>query len=510
VYNTLPSDQVRHVLGNAGNRVVICEARFLNVVREAGDAVEHIFCVDDNDQGVRGLAELEAGGDPNFDFESAWRAVGPEDVLTLIYTSGTTGPPKGVQLTHANMLAELRGAHAVLLTGPSDRVVSYLPHAHVADRWASHYSSMAFGIQVTDLADMSELAAALSDTRPTIWGGVPRVFEKLKAGLEAGFAREPNGTRRAAITRAVDVGRRKVRAEQTKIAGTGPGPDEALLAEYARADELVLCDIRARLGLDQVRITICGAAPCPVEVLEFFGALGLPVCEMWGMSETCCCATINPPGRLKVGTVGIPISGLELSRTGDGELLCRGPIVMKGYRNDPEETAEAIDESGWLYTGDIVEIDAEGYVKIVDRKKELIINAAGKNMSAANIESALKSAHGLIGQAAVIGDRGPYNVALLVLDPDAAAAYAKRHGLADPSPVALSQAPAVPAELEEAVARANAELARVEQIKAFTVLGAEWLPGGDELTPTMKLKRKPISEKYAAEIEKLYTRLSRG
>jgi long-subunit acyl-CoA synthetase (AMP-forming) len=503
VYNTLPADQVRHVFTNAANKVVICEARFLDVVREAGGVVEHIFCLDDGD--APGLDELEAGGDPDFDFEAAWRAVAPEDLLTLIYTSGTTGPPKGVQLTHANMLAQLRGAHQVLATQAGDRLVSFLPHAHAADRWASHYSSMAWGIEVTDLADMSGLAPALADARPTFWGGVPRVFEKLKAGLEAGFAHEADEDRRAAITWALEVGLRKVRAEQAGIAGTGPGPDDTLLAEFAKADELVLSAIRAKLGLDAVRITICGAAPCQHDVLEFFGAIGLPVCELWGMSEMSCCGTINPLDRIKMGTVGVPMPGLEISRAEDGELLCRGPMVMNGYRDDPEKTAEAIDENGWLHTGDIIELDDEGYVTIVDRKKELIINAAGKNMSPANIESTVKSTHGLIGQAAVIGDRRPYNVALLVLDPDAAASYAKSHGIADPSPAALSQDAGVLAELDEAVARANKDLARVEQIKSFTVLGAEWLPGGDELTPTMKLKRKPIAEKYAAEIEKLYT-----
>jgi long-subunit acyl-CoA synthetase (AMP-forming) len=511
VYNTLPSDQVRHVFTNAGNRVVICESRYLDTVREAGGEVEHIYCVDGEsdaaggvDEGVPGLAELEAGGDPDFDFDAAWRSVGPDDLLTLIYTSGTTGPPKGVQLSHSNMLAQLRGAHAVLETVPGDRLVSYLPHAHAADRWASHYSSMAWGIQVTDLADMSGLVASLPEARPTFWGGVPRVFEKIKAALEAGFAREPDEQRRAAIEWALDVGRRKVRAEQAEVTGTGPGPDDALLAEHAKADELVLSAVRAKLGLDEVRMSICGAAPCAFDVLEFFAAIGLPICELWGMSEVSCCGTINPPGRGKMGTVGKPMPGVEVRRAEDGEMLCRGPVVMQGYRNDQEKTAEALDPDGWLHTGDIIEIDAEGYIKIVDRKKELIINAGGKNMSPANIEAALKSSHALIGQAVAIGDRRPYNVALLVLDPDAACAYAAEHGLPDASPVALSQDPGVLAALETAVARANDVLARVEQIKAFTVLGAEWEAGGDELTPTMKLKRKPIAEKYAAEIEKLY------
>ncbi|HEV3365248.1 MAG TPA: long-chain fatty acid--CoA ligase, partial [Acidimicrobiia bacterium] len=223
-----------------------------------------------------------------------------------------------------------------------------------------------------------------------------------------------------------------------------------------------------------------------------------------GMSELSCCATINPPDRIKIGTVGTALPGVELSIADDGELLCRGPLVMRGYRNDPEKTAEAIDADGWLHTGDVATIDDEGYVRIVDRKKELIINAAGKNMSPANIESQLKSASPLIGQVVAIGDRRPYNVALIVLDPDACAAYAARAGLDDASAAVLCEHEGIVAAVSAAVEEANAGLSRVEQIKTFRILPVDWLPGGDELTPTMKLKRKPIAEKYAAEIEALY------
>jgi long-subunit acyl-CoA synthetase (AMP-forming) len=222
------------------------------------------------------------------------------------------------------------------------------------------------------------------------------------------------------------------------------------------------------------------------------------------MSELSCLGTINPPERNKMGTVGVAVPGLEIKVGDDGELLCRGPLVMRGYRKDPEKTAEAIDADGWLHTGDVVEIDDEGYIKIVDRKKELIINAAGKNMSPANIEARLKSSSPLIGQAVAIGDRRPYNTALIVLDPDACAAYAAQNGLGDSSAATLAKEEGVQAAVAEGVARANEQLARVEQIKSFTVLPVDWEPGGDELTPTMKLKRKPIAEKYAAEIDALY------
>ena len=222
------------------------------------------------------------------------------------------------------------------------------------------------------------------------------------------------------------------------------------------------------------------------------------------MSETCGVATFNPPARVKLGTVGPPIPGIEIKLADDGEVMVRGASNMLGYRNMPEKTAETIDPEGWLATGDIGELDADGYLKIVDRKKELIINAAGKNMSPANIESHLKAASPLIGQAVAIGDRRPYNVALIVLDPDYAPVWAKQNGLEGKSTAELASEPALIAAVQAGVDAANEKMARVEQIKRFTVLGADWMPGGDELTPTMKLKRKPIDEKYAAEIEELY------
>jgi long-chain acyl-CoA synthetase len=505
VYNTLAAEQIAHLFSNAENRMVICEATFAERVAAAGGKVEHVVCIDGQPAGTLSLEDVEASADPGFDFDAAWRAVGPDDVLTLIYTSGTTGPPKGVEITHANMLAEIAATSSVIPVTSTDRVASYLPSAHVADRWSSHYQQMVFGLQVTCVADIRAIAAALADIRPTIWGGVPRVWEKIKAALEARIDGEADPQRKQALQWAVATGIKKVRAEQAAINGEGPGPDDALLAEYAKADELVLSKIRQQLGLDDVRWSVSGAAPTSIDVLEFFGAIGLPICELWGMSELSCCATINPPDRIKIGTVGPALPGVELAIADDGELLCRGPLVMRGYRNEPQKTAEAIDADGWLHTGDVATFDDEGYVRIVDRKKELIINAAGKNMSPANIESQLKSASPLIGQAVAIGDRRPYNVALIVLDPDACGAYATKAGLADASPAALCQNEGIVAAVTAAVEEANTGLSRVEQIKTFRILPVDWLPGGDELTPTMKLKRKPIAEKYAAESDALYT-----
>jgi long-subunit acyl-CoA synthetase (AMP-forming) len=503
IYNTSP-EQIDYLFANAGNRVVIAEAQFLPALRAALALTPReltLVCVDESPERTMGLAELESGGDPEFDFEAAWRAVEPDDVLTLIYTSGTTGPPKGVQLSHANMLAQCRAVSQVLPIRRGARTTSYLPSAHAADRWSTHYNQIVFGVQIVPVPDARQIAAVLPTVRPTVFGAVPRVFEKLVAALQAGFEREPDADRRAAVTQAIDVALNKVRLE----AAGEPVPAE-LAAAHARLDAAVLSKIRERIGLDRTDWVICGASPLARATHEFLLALGLPIVELYGMSECSCVTTTTSPAEARIGTVGRGIPGNEFKVAEDGELLIRGPIVMQGYRHDPERTAEVLDSDGWLHSGDIVEIDADGYVKVVDRKKELIISAAGKNMSPANIEGQLKSASPLVGQAVCIGDNRPYNVALLVLDPDAAAAWAAAHGLGAASVEEIAADARIGAEVAAAVGRANARMSRVEQIKRHVLLHEEWLPGGEELTPTMKLKRKPIAAKYAAQIEGLYER----
>ncbi len=349
-------------------------------------------------------------------------------MLTLIYTSGTTGPPKGVELTHANELAECRGIDAVARPTPGGSVVSFLPHAHIADRGLSHYGSMVWGNTVTCCPEVTQVFAHVADAHPTFFGSVPRLWEKLKAALEAGIDAEADERKRAAIKQAIELGVRKVRAEQSGE----PVPEDVRLA-YERAEESVFSNIRARLGLERCEWYMIGAAPAPLEVLEFFAAIGIPICEVWGMSELTSVATLVPRDRLRLGTVGPAIPGVELRLADDGEVLVRGETVMAGYRNQPERTAETIDPDGWLHTGDVGELDADGFLRIVDRKKELIINAAGKNMSPANIEQQLKSSSPLIGQAIAIGDRRSYNVALIVLDPDACGRVRRREWVAGPS-----------------------------------------------------------------------------
>jgi long-chain acyl-CoA synthetase len=473
IYNTYTSEQVEYQLEDAGARIVVTEKAFADRIPE----VEHVIVVDDG-------GDVEPHASEDFDFESAWRAVEPDDLLTLIYTSGTTGPPKGVQLSHANLIAAVNGFDEVISFPDDGRVISWLPMAHIAERACSHYLPMLLGFTTTCCPDPRQVVAYLPEVRPTWFFAVPRIWEKLKAAIEAGVAAEEDEAKKQATEWAIGVGLKKVRAEQA-----GEEVPEELAQEYAKADELVLSRIRARLGLDQVESVNVGAAPTPREVIEFFHAIGVPLAELWGMSETSGYGACNPPDRIKIGTVGPPAPGAEIRLADDGEVLIRGPFVTPGYRNQPEKSREAIDEEGWLHTGDVGEFDEDGYLKIVDRKKELIISAGGKNMSPANIEAKLKASSPLIGQAIAIGDARPYNVALIALDPDVAPAYAED---------------AVLPEVQRGVDAANEHLSRAEQIKKFTVLSDEWVPGGDELTPTMKLKRKPIHEKYAEEIEALY------
>jgi long-chain acyl-CoA synthetase len=477
IYNTYAPEQIQFQVEDAEARIVVTEKAFEDRIR-ALKGVDHVIVVDGGDD------DVEQHAAEGFDFDATWRAVEPDDVLTLIYTSGTTGPPKGVQLTHTNLLAAVRGFDEVIAFPDDGRVISWLPMAHIAERACSHYLPMVLGFTTTDCPDPRQVVSYLPSVRPTWFFAVPRIWEKLKAAIEAGIAAEPDEERKEASNWALEVGLRKVRLEQ---AGE-PIPDE-LAAEHAKADELVLSKMRGLLGLDQVESVNVGAAPTPREVIEFFHAIGVPLAELWGMSETTGYGCCNPPDKIKIGTVGPPSPGVEIKLADDGEVLIRGAVVTSGYRNQPDKTAEAIDAEGWLQTGDVGEFDDDGYLKIVDRKKELIINAAGKNMSPANIEAKVKASSPVIGQVIAVGDMKPYNVALITLDPDVAPAFGDRAA----------------AEVERGVAAANEQLARVEQIKRYTILDTEWEPGGDELTPTMKLKRKPIHQKYANQIDELYS-----
>ncbi len=500
IYNTSAPDQIRYLFSNAENKVVFTQQEFLPAVEAAGGQLDHVIVVDGDPRGFKSLEQLESlGAEADFDLNKAWRAVRPDDVATLIYTSGTTGPPKGVELTHANVMAEFSAIVDLVGLQPTDRITSYLPHAHVADRVTGHYANMVLGVQVTDVADIKAIAQALQDARPTVWLGVPRVWQKIKAGIETKLENEATGVKRRLALWAFGTG---VRAARLTLAGKSLPASLAIRRRIA--DRLVLAKVRHALGMDRLRWGVTGAAAIPAETIEFFWGLGIPVYEVWGESECVGGATSNRPGMNKVGSVGAALSGVEVSVAEDGELLIRGPIVMRGYRHQPEQTAEAVDADGWLHTGDIGTIEA-GFVTIVDRKKELLVNESGKNLSPTNIEMAIRAASPLIDQVVAFGDARPYVTALIVLDPEAAAAQAAALGMADQSPAAFAQHPEAREMLTAAVIEGNSKLSRVEQIKRFLILGTSWEPGGDELTPTMKLKRKPIAAKYAAEVDNLYS-----
>jgi long-subunit acyl-CoA synthetase (AMP-forming) len=332
-----------------------------------------------------------------------------------------------------------------------------------------------------------------------VWAAVPRVWEKLKAGIEFTVSNETDEVKRQALQWAMSVAAKRAAA---LVAGTAM-PD-GLAAEWAQADELVLSKLRERLGFAELRWAVSGAAPIPKETVAFFAGIGIPIAEVWGMSELSCVATVSHPRDARMGSVGKLLPGLQGRIADDGEYLVRGPLVMKGYRKEPAKTAEAIDADGWLHTGDVLTADAEGYLRVVDRKKELIISAAGKNMSPANIENTILAACPMVGVMITIGDGRPYNTALMVFDADSVGPYAAQRGLPDASPATLATDPEVVAAIAAGVAEGNAKLSRVEQIKRFRILPTLWEPGGDEITQTMKLKRRPVMAKYAAEIEELY------
>ena len=500
IYQTASPEQIAYVVGDAAAEVAVVEKAFLDVFEKAlGDlpAVEHVIVLD-GDGGTMSFDQLLASN-PDFDDSASADTVELDDPLTLIYTSGTTGPPKGVELTHRNLLTLVAGVDDLIpFPEAGAKVISWLPAAHIAERGAHYYLPVTKGLEVSICPDPRTIIDFLPKVRPTWFFAVPRVWEKLKAGLEAMIANLPDEQREPA-QQGLQAAIAKVRAEQQ-----GEEVPEAVAKGAAAAEAGMFAGLRHKLGLDEAVAVNVGAAPTPIEVLEFFHAIGVPVGELWGMSETCGAATVNPPGKVKLGTVGPPLPGVEIRLADDGEVEIKGDLIMRGYRNLPDKTAEVFDDERWMSTGDIGEIDEDGYLTIVDRKKELIISAAGKNMSPAGIEAHIKSASPLIGQAIAIGDARSYNVALIVLDGEYTPTWAMQNGVESSDVADLVENEQVLAAVQEAIDAANAKMSRVEQIKKFKLLPEEWEPGGDELTPTMKLKRKPINEKYSEEIEALY------
>ena len=509
LYNTLAPEQVAYIAGHCKAVVAFVEdvgmlARF-EAVRDRLPMLAHIVLIEGHAPGTITWDELLARGDAAAAQEPAWfeaapDEVKPDDLITLIYTSGTTGPPKGVMDSHRQVMW-MAASGNTNLPDPDveERHLSYLPLAHAFERYAGHWNAIIRREQVFFCPDLQNVFQYAAEIHPTVMIGSPRVWEKLQAGIQAALAAEPNSAIRQAVSQALEIGGQV--AEYRMQGRELPAELETAAAKAS----VVWNGIRARVGLDQCRLGVTGAAPISPGVVAFFRSLDLPLVEGYGMTESTVGATMNPIGQERLGTVGRANTGLELRIADDGELLMRGGNVMQGYYKDPAGTAAAIDADGWLHTGDVASIDADGYVRIVDRKKELIITAGGKNVSPANLENLLKRCP-LIGQAAVIGDRRPFIAALLVLDPDAVRPWAKHYGLSGLSLAELAAHPTLLADLQAAVDAANAEVSTAEQVRKFKVLPVEWTVDSGELTPTLKLKRRVINERYQAEIENLYAR----
>jgi long-chain acyl-CoA synthetase len=510
-YATLAAEQIAYVTGDCDARIAVLDgaaelARWQPVldrlpglvkiiVRDAAacPAGDRYLAWDD----FAALAAERYAADPG-EVAGRMAAIGPEDPVTLLYTSGTTGNPKGVLLTHHNVLYEVAAAVSTGSVTPGVRWVSYLPLAHIAERMFSIYLPVATAGHVHFCPVTAELIGVVGAVRPTAFFGVPRVWEKVRAGIQALLAGERDDARRAAVAAAMETGRRYVESRQF-----GRSTPAELEEQFRQADEAVLGPIRSLLGLGEAKVVSSAAAPLPPEVAAFFAGLGMIILDIYGMTETTGAFTSNTPDAFRLGTVGRVFPGMEVMIAGDGEICVRGPLTTPGYLNLPQQTAALIDADGWLHTGDIGSRDEDGFVSVVDRKKELIITAGGENISPAGIENLLV-AHPLVGQALAFGDSRPYVVALLTLDGEVAPAWAKARGIEAASLAGLVTHPAVLAEVETAVTAANQRLARVQQVKRWRLLPVEWTAETEELTPTLKLKRRIVHAKYADDIDALY------
>jgi long-chain acyl-CoA synthetase len=506
VYNTLAPEQIEYVANHSEATVAFLEdAGFLEKfqsIRASTPHLKHIILIKgEAPEGVLSWSSLVTRGRAMYeqspgDFDASWKAVGPEDTISLIYTSGTTGPPKGVVYSHYNIAWTLEsiGRFWSLV---DQTLVSYLPLAHVSERFTSQWGGIFFGHEVWFCPDINQLLPYLVEARPTEFVGVPRVWEKLMAGIQAGVAAEPDEAKRQMAQGAMAAA---ISAYRLRHEGK-PVPEE--LASVVERAQPLFTMLRSKIGLDRCTLAVTSTAPCRPEVHEFWAAIGMPLYEVWGMSELTGPASAVPHEDHQAPSIGRAIAGVEIRLGSDGELLVRGGNVMMGYYREPAKTAEMIDADGWVHSGDIAEAGPNGQYRIIDRKKELIINSAGKNISPANLEALAKSSP-IIGQAVAIGDGQRFISVLVVLDQQVAPAWAKARGLTTASMTELAEHPAIVDEVRRALSVANTHLSRVEQFKRFTILPSEWSSESEELTPTMKLKRRVIEQRNAAAIDQLY------
>ncbi len=500
IYQTNSPTECQYVLEHSGARILIAEDETqLRKIREIRDSVpelEQVILMVGEASDALSMAEIKERGRARGDeeFRSLYESVTPDDICKIVYTSGTTGPPKGCVLSHGNYRAMLDMADEVDVLKPNETTFLFLPLAHVFALLVQ-YGTLDVGGRIAYWErDQLLIVPSLAEIKPESFPSVPRIFEKVHDTAVA--SANADGGLKAAIFRwAIRVGK-KVRTLEEE----GRKPGVVLTRQYKLADKLVLSKLREVFG-GNLRLALTGAAPIDPEILRFFHAAEIPIYEAWGMTETSTGGTANLPGASRVGTVGKPLPGVELKLTEEGELLLKGPNVFQGYFKNEEATRETLID-GWLHTGDIASIDDDGFVTITGRKKEIIITAGGKNITPVNIEAAVKR-HSLVSQCVVIGDRRPYLVALITLDQEALTRFAAEQGTLD-EPEAMINSPIVRAELEKHIEEVNTHLARVEQIKRFHILPTDLSQEGGELTPTLKIKRPVIVNKYEAEIEELY------
>jgi long-chain acyl-CoA synthetase len=506
IYNSSPPEQVAYLVGHSGAKVAIVEdmgfAERFGAVRDELPKLEHLVVlggdgVADPTAGdtalIAGRAVLE-GHDP-VDLHGSLGDIHPESLATVIYTSGTTGPPKGVMISHYNVVWTAQGYLELLGIEPVGfRAISYLPMAHIAERMSGHYLAGIAGFEVTTCPDPSLIGQYLRDVHPQTMFGVPRVWEKLHAGIQAALSANEDAKARfdQAVAAAEPIAERRT-------LGTASDEDERT---WASLDDLAFRNVRQLVGLDCLQYAITGAAPIPPELIRWYRAIGVPMSEIYGLSETTGPMTWDPEA-VRVGTVGRAFPGVDVFLGDDGEVCCRGGNVFVGYLDDPDKTADALEPEGTFHSGDIGEIDEDGYLRIVDRKKELIITAGGKNVSPANLEAALKTVVP-IGQACAVGDGRRFVSALVVLDPEVAPGWFRERGIEAASLAGLAADPRTLDELQRAVDEVMLRFSTAERVRRIAVLGDEWLPDGDELTPTSKLKRRGILTKYSEQIESLY------
>lgn len=507
IYSTLTAPQIQYIADNCKATVAILEnLEFMKrweeirselpnlryVVLMSGaenyDTLDWVLSWDE--LVAKGIHHLEEDPDA---VERSAQAISPETLATLIYTSGTTGTPKGVMITQYNVMWTLESLRRGADLQPGVRMVSYLPLAHIAERLATHYLGTYLSGQVWYCPDLAAVLEYIQEARPTLFVGVPRVYEKFQARLNGRFA-EAEGIKKTLLDRALALNEKRVEAE---LAGKR-GPALAGLL-----DKIVLSKVREQLGMDQVDIAITAAAPISPDLLKFFLTIGVPLYEIYGMSENTGPATTTLPGEVKLGSVGKPFPGVEVKTADDGELMMRGGHVTKGYYKLDHETREAYDEDGWLHTGDLARIDEDGFVWIVGRKKEIIITAAGKNVAPAKLETALGN-HPLISKAAMIGDQRKFLSMVIALDPEEAPAWAEAHGIEYTDLADFAELPEVQEEIARAVNEANESVARAEQVKKWLIVPDEWSPESGEVTPSLKLKRRVVLDKYADQIDAMY------